>query len=259
MVFWEDDNPVGILPGTIEDRIVKFIGDERVTDLADIMYFPDREEDIIMTLAAKVASEEWHIDLFPLEVNSPIVQHLPNYITDARIEESELSPLLMLPDSWDGYLKNLNGKQRHELRRKMKKIDGVTVREMEPHQIDILFRLMAASSKKKKEFLSEEMRTFFTKIVNSFSQKGWLRFHVTFVDASPLGALLSFRFGDCIYLYNMGFDTDFQHLSPGIILIALDIKSAIKEEVRYYDFLRGAERYKFDLGAERRYTKRVRK
>ncbi len=259
MVFWKDDNPVGILPGTVENRMVKFIGDERVTDLIDIMYFPDCKEDIIMTLASKITSEEWHVDLFPLEMNSPIVQHLPNYITDARIEESELSPLLLLPDSWDEYLKNLNGKHRHELRRKMKKIDGLVVREMESQQIDILFRLMAASSKKKKEFLSEEMRAFFTDIVNSFSQKGWLRFHVTFVDSLPIGALLSFRFGDCVYLYNMGFNTDFQHLSPGIISIALDIELAIKEEVRYYDFLRGAERYKFDLGAERRYTKRVRR
>ncbi|GAH99507.1 unnamed protein product, partial [marine sediment metagenome] len=44
---------------------------------------------------------------------------------------------------------------------------------------------------------------------------------------------------------------------PGIVTIGLDIKSAINEGKRYYDFLRGGETYKFRFGAEKRYTVRL--
>jgi CelD/BcsL family acetyltransferase involved in cellulose biosynthesis len=55
----------------------------------------------------------------------------------------------------------------------------------------------------------------------------------------------------------MGHNVELRSLSPGIVTVALDIRSAIDERYKYYDFLRGDEEYKYRLGAVKRYTVRV--
>ena len=53
-------------------------------------------------------------------------------------------------------------------------------------------------------------------------------------------------------LYNSGFDPRLARFSPGLLLKAYLIKKAIEEKYQIFDFLRGDERYKFNLGAEKR-------
>ncbi len=101
------------------------------------------------------------------------------------------------------------------------------------------------------------MCAFLKNVAQLFSQQSWLRFRAAYLDARPIGVLFSFQFGDRIYLYNAGFDPDFFHLSPGIVAIGLDIKTAIDEGFKYYDFLRGEENYKRQFGVRKRSTMRI--
>ena len=48
--------------------------------------------------------------------------------------------------------------------------------------------------------------------------------------------------------YNSAVDTGATGLSPGVLLHAHAIRDAIARGLDTYDFLRGYERYKFDLG-----------
>jgi CelD/BcsL family acetyltransferase involved in cellulose biosynthesis len=50
-------------------------------------------------------------------------------------------------------------------------------------------------------------------------------------------------------LYNSGFRPDRAALAPGVVLLAHVIRDAIQRRCRRFDFLRGEERYKYDLGA----------
>ncbi len=54
------------------------------------------------------------------------------------------------------------------------------------------------------------------------------------------------------YAYLHGFNPDFSELRPGTLVIAHAIEEAISEGAREFHFLRGAEAYKFDWGAESR-------
>lgn len=257
MIFQQNDRPVGIFPAIIENGTLKFFGDERVTDIIDIIYVPGYEHQIIEELASFIMSRDLRIDLFPLEGDSPLIEYFPELVADVMTEQIDLCPMLSLPDSWEGYLNNLNGKLRHELRRKLRKAIGVKIRSMEPEHIGILFKLMSDSDRNKKKFLTNDVREFFKTIANSFFTNRWLRFQAAFLDTQPVGTIFSFQTKDRIYLYNTGFDPEFYHLSPGIVTIGLDIKAAIDEGKRYYDFLRGGEAYKFHFGAEKRYTVRL--
>ena len=50
------------------------------------------------------------------------------------------------------------------------------------------------------------------------------------------------------YLYNSSRNNKFNHLNPGIVLNDLIIKNLIENEKIFFDFLKGTERYKYDLG-----------
>jgi CelD/BcsL family acetyltransferase involved in cellulose biosynthesis len=126
-----------------------------------------------------------------------------------------------------------------------------------PEQIELLFDLMAASSKEKRAFLSDQMRDFFRELARAFNKKGLLRYRIAFAGNDAIAAVLSFYDSGYVYLYNTGFDPGQDISSPGFVAIALDIKSSIEAGDRYYDFLRGSERFKFNLGAEKRFMKRI--
>lgn len=257
MICWNKTQPIGIIPGTIKNNTLTFLVDKRVTDLIDIISLLGYEEQVIKELALFVTSNNLHLDISPLEIESPLCRLLPSLVSDVTIKQANLCPLLSLTSSWKGYLNSLSGKLRHELRRKLKKATDIEVRAVEPSHLDIFFELMAASDPDKKNFLQEDIRSFFAAIADAFAANQWLRMRIAFLDSKPIAALFSFQMNDRIYLYNSGFDPDFYQLSPGIIIIGNDIMAAIAEDVKYYDFLRGNEKYKFRFGAERRYTMRL--
>lgn len=259
MIFLENDRPVGIIPGVIENDTLRLIGDERVTDIDDIIYLPGYEHSILEELASLIRSKDLRVDLSPVENQSPLILYLPELMDDLITEEVDICPILCLPDSWEEYLNNLDGKSRHELRRKLRKVVDVNTKSIGPEQIEILFHLMIASDKNKKNFLKVEICEFFRAIARSFYKNNWLRFRATFLDSQPIGVVFSFQNKDRIYLYNTGFDPTFSHLSPGIVTIGLDIKTAIYEDFKYYDFLRGEEEYKLRFGAREHYTMRIRR
>ncbi|MBE0433462.1 GNAT family N-acetyltransferase [candidate division WOR-3 bacterium] len=259
LVFVEDDAVTGIVPAGIADGKLKMIGDERVTDMSGIVSTAGHEERVAEGFARLVDERGLGLDLFPLEAGSPLVAGLRDRLTGVVVEKKDACPLLALPQKWDDYLAGLDAKARHELRRKMRKIngDGTVLQDVSPRDIEILFRLMVLSDRGKDEFLTADMRPFFRELAEVFGRSGWLRMRALLAGQRPAGIVLAFGLQGRIYLYNMGFDPEYQDLSPGIVTIALDIRSAIDEGYRYYDFLRGGEDYKYRLGAVDRQTVRV--
>jgi CelD/BcsL family acetyltransferase involved in cellulose biosynthesis len=50
------------------------------------------------------------------------------------------------------------------------------------------------------------------------------------------------------YLYNSSKNNSFNEVNPGIIIIDKIIEKLINKKYSFFDFLKGTERYKFDLG-----------
>lgn len=257
-VFYSESMPVAILPAEGRNGKLMFVADERVTDMCDMLYLPGFEKKVVAELGTQVTTHGWHMDLFPLSDKSPLYRYVCVIADEAIAVDADLSPFLLLPDSWEEYLNGLAGKQRHEVRRKLRKSEQVELREATVEQIELLFGLMAVSSTEKKDFLGNEMRKFFIAVCRAFSKKGWLRYRIAFSEGFPIGAVLSFSQNGFVYLFNTGFDPEYALKSPGFITIVLDIKSSIEAGYRYYDFLRGGERFKFNLGAQERFMKRIR-
>lgn len=167
-------------------------------------------------------------------------------------------PSIALPGSWDEYLASLDKKQRHELRRKIRKAEAETVswRVTDPRSHDLtsdmesFVRLHRLSTPDKNLFMDETMTAFFFDMAQAIARRGWLHLSFLELENEQIAGLLSFDYNDHFQVYNSGYDARrYGALSPGIVLIGYCIRHAIELQRRTFDFLRGEEEYKYRLGA----------
>ena len=79
-----------------------------------------------------------------------------------------------------------------------------------------------------------------------------VRMHTLWLGDTPIAAALGFVQRDTWYAYNASYHRDHRVLSPGFVCHALGIRGAIREGMIQFDFLRGAESYKYRLRARDR-------
>jgi CelD/BcsL family acetyltransferase involved in cellulose biosynthesis len=165
---------------------------------------------------------------------------------------------LELPGSWDEYLSRLPRRERHELRRKLRRFERergaprlrTADRTSLERDVQTFVGLHRRSRGRKASFMRPEVARFFRSLAFAFAASGWLRLSFLESGGATLAAAFGFTADGVYYLYNMAFEPAAASLSPGTVLLAQLLRQTIDEELRTFDFLRGGERYKFDLGAE---------
>lgn len=98
--------------------------------------------------------------------------------------------------------------------------------------------------------MSTDMKYFFHDLL-SLKDDEWKPFlSVLTIERKPSAAVFTFENSDTILGYNSGYDPSRNYYSAGLLVHVYGIRRAIEEKKKTYDFLRGQERYKFDLGAK---------
>ena len=165
--------------------------------------------------------------------------------------------MLALPDTWEAYLAALSGKQRHELTRKMRRLErevpearvlGLATRAEVEARFDDFLVLHRRSRVGKARFMDERMEAFFRRVATALADQGGLRLWLLDAPGGPLAAFLCLEWDGTVGLYNSGFDPARAALSPGVVLLAHIIRDAIARGMRRFNFLRGEERYKYEFG-----------
>ena len=266
----QDGRLVGIAPLFLTEsdgkRRVQIIGCVDVTDYLDFIVDRERLTDVYTAFADYFASGRADFDVLDfcnIPYDSPTMQLLPGLLEargfQTEVEQQEVCPIIELPADWTGYLRMLDKKQRHELRRKIRRIQGiekavdwyiVNGRHNLAEETAHFVRLMAASDPEKAEFLSNDNNLrFFRNIVPLLQDRGWLQMKFLTVAEDRAAAYINFIYGDRVMVYNSGHDhRDYADLSPGIVLLAYSIRHAIEQGYQKYDFLRGDEAYKYRMG-----------
>ncbi|MFN2464954.1 MAG: GNAT family N-acetyltransferase [Candidatus Dormibacteria bacterium] len=173
-----------------------------------------------------------------------------------NIEKEEVSPRILLPGDFEAYLGSLNKKDRHELRRKRRRLEeagGWTVHDSTDETVeadlDTFFQLHAASTRAKADFLTPDIQRFFRHICHHLLEEGWLSLRLLIHQGRAVAAVLGFVYRDKLLLYNSGYEPGMLSLSPGLVLMSEEIRLAMEAGLSEVDFLRGDEKYKYDLGA----------
>lgn len=264
-LFWkaeDDGKQVGVVPLLISPNVIdllgtsKVLGNEFISDFGDILVYSGYEEHVWQALIQKFKLDysSYTIHLSFIREESPTYPVLKKLGLDAKTVD--VSPFINLPSSWEEYLLGLDRHNRHEIKRKIRRLEAEgafkVCHDGDPTDIDEFFRLMSLSKEQKHNFLSEPMKVFFKEVIAEFWHKKMLWLCFLKLDGVNIAATVNFLYNNEILLYNSGFNPDFSYLSPGLLLKAFIIKHSIEERKRRFDFLRGGERYKYNLGAKER-------
>lgn len=166
----------------------------------------------------------------------------------------DVAPTIDLPSSWAEYLTLLGKHDRHELRRKFRRAEANGKLDLhldisaDPQALDNFLRLLRLSSPEKQAYMTPPRERFFRCFAQGLADRSALRLYTLYFNDRAAASIFCIEMNHTLYLYNSGYDPAFGSLSLGLLLVALSIKDAIERGVKRYDFLRGNERYKYDLG-----------
>lgn len=202
---------------------------------------------------------------------SPSLASLPGICRARGIsfvaEEMDRSPFIPLPRSFEEYLGMLGKKERHELRRKLRRASEaepplsfrvVGTAEELSRDFPSFVELLRRSHPEKRRFMDDRMADFFREVAQRFHAAGRLRLAFLRGAGGDLASAFQIEHDGALLLYNSGFDPGAAgSMSPGMVLLTRCVEDAIRKGYREYDFLRGRERYKYDLGGRDRLVYRA--
>ena len=209
------------------------------------------------------------LDLYSIGEDSPTLKMLPQLARDrgyaVDVEEEDVAPRLVLTETWDEYLAGLGKKDRHELRRKLRRLEGhenwrwycVSEPSEAVSRMDDFVSLMRQSDEAKAEFLTQEREAFFRQMVAATAAEDILRLFFLEMDGKPVAASMCFDYDGVRMLYNSGHDPEYRYYSVGLLLHSLCLRDALERGYRYFDFLRGNEPYKYRLGGTDHHLYRI--
>lgn len=283
-VWWEEFGPgkqlltlsfhepdlVGLAPLLLDDtpegRRIRFLGGDDLTDyLGPLIADRSLQREVAGALLGFLKEELSDWALFDAKC-LPVPFGFAEWLVEAAhrlgmefsLQLTDMTAVLPLPRSFEEYTRTLHPKDRHELRRKLRRFERDapqavyrrSTAESLQTDLDAFVHLHRGSEGLKGKFMLPERATFFSRVANVFQPLGILSLDFLELEGNVVASTFSFEFDGVFYLYNSAYDHSMRALSPGLMLVVHLIKRSIEQGLGKFDFLRGRERYKFDLGAE---------
>jgi CelD/BcsL family acetyltransferase involved in cellulose biosynthesis len=240
--------------------VLELVGGADVSDYLDLIARDGRETAAWAALLHARAGSAAAWTLHAVPAASPTVTALPALAAAAgaraEVVVEERCPVRALPATWEAYLASLSGKHRHELTRKMRRLEReapdarVTVAAGAAdvaRRLDAFVDLHRRSRVGKAKFMDERMEGFFRRVLAAFAAAGAARLWFLDTDAGPIASFVTLEWDGTVGLYNSGFHPDRASLAPGLVLLAHLVRDAIERGRARFDFLRGEERYKYEF------------
>jgi CelD/BcsL family acetyltransferase involved in cellulose biosynthesis len=258
----DSDRVIAIAPLMLRDRRITFLGSTDLVDYHDFLADCDDHEGIaIEVLQALLAIPGWdslHLESVPDW--SPLIEAMPAAGKRLGLEfdliVEDVAPRVSMTETWEEYVSALGKKDRHELRRKFRRLEAageVAHEELtDPEEIrarmDDFCTLHRASTSDKADFLTAEREAFFKDVAIKLAEDGATRLNFTRLDGEDIATSICFEVGNTRFVYNSGYNPELSQLSVGLMNHAFFIHECINDGIAYVDFLRGSERYKYNLG-----------
>ncbi len=254
----ENRNVIGIAPLMLKEGRASFIASADVCDYMDFAVAPGKEQAFFTALLDKLKQDGiTELCLESLRPDSTVLTCLVDLAKSKGyqviVTRENVSLDLDLPSTWEAYLKTLSPKQRRETGRRFRRLEEEgdinyrIVETAEPEALGIFFKLMRVSREDKAAFLTSQMESFFRAIADTMAEARLLRFGILEISSKRVAAVMCFDYNDKVYLYNSGYDPEYSILSVGLLSKLLSIKDSIERGRKVYDFLKGAEEYKYRL------------
>ncbi len=273
----ENDQLIGIAPLFIADydgqRALMLVGSIEISAYLDLIV---REQDLsrflsdLLDFLASQPANNWAgLDWYNLPDASPTLVSLKAESEKRgwtyQEEIYRPTPRIPLNGSFDDYLSRIDKKQRHEIRRKMRRAaeSELNVRftivdkdsDIES-ELNSFFHLMTQDSGKA-GFLTPLMREQMTFIIRNAFEHGYLWLAFLEIEGVKVAGSLNFDYKNKLWGYNSGVSREHMELSPGWVLLASTIQWCCENGRYEFDFMRGDEEYKYRCGGVNKFVMRV--
>ena len=246
------------------------LGSIEISDYLDVISRSGDLPDFLQGLLDFLVSPDfpdWQVlDLYNILDHSPTLPALEQAAREKgweySVERLQHSPFIALPGDWETYLGQIDKKQRHEIRRKMRRAeeadlpirwyvveDGATL-EAETES----FLGLMAQDDEKAAFLTPAMRHQMHTTTRCAFDNGCLQLAFLEIDGKKAAGYLNFNYLNRIWVYNSGIDRQFMEYSPGWVLLGNLLKWANENKISEFDFMRGDEEYKYRFGGQDRFV-----
>jgi len=243
-VLREDDESLGLLLGT------------GVSDYLDVLGDGAAALDALHTIDCQL----W--DLQQLRPSSTLLSTaLPEGLAE-HVEDQEPCPVLRI----EGLESLLSTHARKKLRyygRSLARLGEVGVEEATEDNLDALLEtlyvLHAARWRRRNlpgVLADAATQQFHREVARNFLRAGALRMYATRVEGRIVAVFYGFAHGGTVYYYLSGYEPELEKLSIGTLIVAHALERAILDGATTFDFLRGAEEYKYAWGASDRMNRR---
>ncbi len=273
----ENGQLIGIAPLFQADHdgrpTLLFLGSIEISDYLDLIVrpadLPRFLSGLIDFLAQSGPSSGLPFDWYNLPDESPTLAALKSEAEKRGWTHQEAvyrpTPRITLNGDFDAYLAGIEKKQRHEIRRKMRRaaeyesqVRFCIVEEASTLEddLDAFFQLMVRDPQKSK-FLTGEMRQQMYLSARAAFENGYLWLAFLEVGGIKTAASFMFDYKNKLWGYNSGVNNDYMELSPGWVLLAYSLKWACEHGRYEFDFMRGDEDYKYRFGGVNKYVMRT--
>jgi len=249
------------------------LGSIEISDYLDIIVRPADLSIFLpgmLDFIARPAGPDWHLlDWYNLPEASPT---LPVLQAEAEkrgwafsLERTYHVPSIPLTGDFETYLAGIDKKQRHEIRRKMRRAEesGHAVRWYiveDESSLDAevqAFLVLMAEDPQKAAFLTPAMREQMHLACRAAFEYGWLQLAFLEADGQKAAGYLNFDYLNRIWVYNSGIDRRFMDLSAGWVLLGYLLQWANENKRTEFDFMRGDEEYKYRFGGVDKFVVRA--
>jgi CelD/BcsL family acetyltransferase involved in cellulose biosynthesis len=188
-----------------------------------------------------------------------------------NVEREDVCPVVRLPEGADfeGYLATLGKKERHEIRRKVRRAESAGAVEL-VESTDPVADLDEFADLHQRKWGDRglfpdnaggaQARVFVRRLFELFAEAttgpsaipDHPTIHLGFLtlDGKRIAAEIHFETAGSLLYYNAGVDPDAKDLSPGVVQLERLVRRAIERGKCRLDLLRGDEPYKYEWGAK---------
>jgi CelD/BcsL family acetyltransferase involved in cellulose biosynthesis len=264
-----EDLPLTPVPPTAK---AVFFGASYHADYATILADPSDLPVVAAAVAAYLAAPDagpWDVvDLRRLRCADPAGDQLAVALGalemtngwTLNVEREDVCPVVTLPEGvdMDGFLATLGKKERHEIRRKVRRalaVGDVHIKDSTDPLADIEAFVALHQKRWGEDGLfrpgpgGDQSRVFFRRLFELFGPDGPMRLTFLTVGCRCIASGIHFQAADSLLYFNGGVDPDARDLSPGVLMVHAYVQRALANGIRRLDFLRGNEPYKYDWGA----------
>ena len=174
-----------------------------------------------------------------------------NEFSSIEIKKSDVSVFLKLPTDYEQYLNMLSKKNRHELKRKKRIFEerfGLLSSEKSKDKdiFDNFIKMHKKSTGKKSNYMSGAVEDFYRSL---YDQEDWFIYYLSF-EGSMISSAFVYESEIVDYLYNSCRDHNLDEYNTGTYLNDQLLQNSFNNSKKYFDFLKGDEKYKFDFGGQ---------